>query len=221
MDGKLARLQGTGSLFGGWLDFMLDRLRVMCCTVALFGAQWVLRDDPRFLLLALAVIFLDMLRYLNATKVNQVRADMRNRVSGHPAFEETAPPVFIEHLQRDQRKQGAALTPPAGEVIDLHEEFRYTYPWYRSARDFLMRSRIRPHLLSGVEFQMAVFIVGPAVGHLAAPVVIAGTGLLGFEMFIVHKLLLSTKDFTQTMRRLDAVPPPRGAADACAAASAG
>ncbi|WP_328299468.1 CDP-alcohol phosphatidyltransferase family protein [Streptomyces sp. NBC_00435] len=233
VDGKLARLQGSGSLFGGWLDFMLDRLRVMCCTVALFGAQWVLRDDPRYLLLALAVVFLDMFRYLDSTKVNQVRADMRAQVSGHPAFEETAPPVFIEHLQRDRRQRGADLPPPEGEVIDLHEEFRGTYPWYLTARDFLMRSRIRPHLISGVEFQMAVFIVGPAAGHLAAPVAVAGIGLLVFEVFVVHKLLLSTRDFTQTMRRLDAVPPPRGPvegplrdstgadAGACAAAVAG
>ncbi|MFD3775789.1 CDP-alcohol phosphatidyltransferase family protein [Streptomyces sp. NPDC058612] len=213
VDGKLARLQGSGSPFGAWLDYMLDRVRVMCCTIALFAGQWLLRDEPGYLLLAVAVIFADMFRQLNAMKVNQVRAEMRDQISGHPAFDETDPPVFAEHLLRDRRKHGPGRMAPTGEVIDLHEEFRRTYPWYRASRDFLMRSRIRPHLVSGIEFQMAVFVIGPALGHLAAPVVVAGIGLLGFEVFLVHKLLLSTRDFTQTMHRLDTVPPPRQATE--------
>src|SRR5690606_20763592 len=35
MDGKIARLLGTGSVLGGWLDFLLDRVRVVLCVVAL------------------------------------------------------------------------------------------------------------------------------------------------------------------------------------------
>ena len=30
MDGKIARLNGTGSMFGAWFDFIFDRLRVCC-----------------------------------------------------------------------------------------------------------------------------------------------------------------------------------------------
>ncbi|MFJ7205078.1 CDP-alcohol phosphatidyltransferase family protein [Streptomyces sp. NPDC098789] len=225
VDGKLARLQGLGSLFGAWLDYMLDRVRVMCCTMALFAGQWLLRDEPRYLLLAVAVVFADMFRYLNTMKVNQVRADMREQIVGHPAFDETDPPVFVEHLRRDRRKQLPGAEGATGEVIDLHEEFRQAYPWYEAARDSLLRSRIRPHLVSGIEFQMAVFVVGPALGHLTLPVVVAGAGLIAFELFFVHKLLLSTRDFTQTMDRLDrldrlgSVPAARRSPDVGAASA--
>ena len=40
MDGKIARLNGTGSMFGAWFDFMFDRIRVIVCTVALMGGQY-------------------------------------------------------------------------------------------------------------------------------------------------------------------------------------
>ena len=35
MDGKVARLTGQGSVFGAWLDFVFDRIRVAVCGVAL------------------------------------------------------------------------------------------------------------------------------------------------------------------------------------------
>src|SRR5690606_5240995 len=42
MDGKLARLKGTGTVYGQWLDFILDRLLVVVCAIALLGTQYAI-----------------------------------------------------------------------------------------------------------------------------------------------------------------------------------
>src|SRR5688572_12073522 len=47
MDGKIARLNGTGSVFGVWLDFMLDQVRVVICIVALVVGQYAATSDER------------------------------------------------------------------------------------------------------------------------------------------------------------------------------
>nr|WP_308210023.1 CDP-alcohol phosphatidyltransferase family protein [Actinomadura madurae] len=39
MDGKIARLKGTGSVFGAWLDYIFDRVRVLACAIALMAAS--------------------------------------------------------------------------------------------------------------------------------------------------------------------------------------
>ena len=49
MDGKIARLTDSGSIFGAWLDFMLDQLRVVVCTVALMGGQYAATGELRYL----------------------------------------------------------------------------------------------------------------------------------------------------------------------------
>src|SRR3982751_6886689 len=41
MDGKIARLNGTGSIFGAWFDFVFDRLRVFICSMTLLGGQYL------------------------------------------------------------------------------------------------------------------------------------------------------------------------------------
>ncbi|GIF22050.1 hypothetical protein Ate02nite_47800 [Paractinoplanes tereljensis] len=73
MDGKLARLRGGGSPFGGWCDFMLDRLRAILCAAALMGGEYLRSGQVRYLWLVALVISLDLLRYLNAGQVSQVR----------------------------------------------------------------------------------------------------------------------------------------------------
>jgi len=192
VDGKLARLQGRGTLFGGWLDFVLDRVRVACCAVALMGGQWLLHHEARYLLLAVAVVFLDMFRYLNVLKVGQIRAGMRQRIADRTAVRQAA-------------AAGQAAVPGrAAAVEDLHRSFERRFPWYADVRGHLLRHRIRPHLVSGIEFQMAVFIVGPVLGRIVAVSLIAGAGLIAFEAAVVYKLLLSTRDFEQTIGQLPA-----------------
>ncbi|TWE19422.1 CDP-alcohol phosphatidyltransferase family protein [Kitasatospora atroaurantiaca] len=192
VDGKLARLQGRGTLFGGWLDFVLDRVRVACCAVALMGGQWLLHGQARYLLLAVAVVFLDMFRYLNVLKVGQIRAGMRQRIADRTAVRQTS------------AAGGAAAPGRVAAVEDLHRSFERRFPWYADFRGHLLRHRIRPHLVSGIEFQMAVFIVGPVLGRIASAALVAGAGLIAFEAAVVYKLLLSTRDFEQTIGRLPA-----------------
>jgi phosphatidylglycerophosphate synthase len=53
-DGHLARLQGTASEFGRWLDAVLDELADMLLHAAIAWGGFRLSGDPRWLLLALA-----------------------------------------------------------------------------------------------------------------------------------------------------------------------
>lgn len=80
MDGKLARLTGTGTVFGAWLDYVFDRVRVLVCAIALMGGQYSRTGDVVFLWLALAVVFLDMLRYVDALQIFKIRHGMRKQI---------------------------------------------------------------------------------------------------------------------------------------------
>ncbi|MBB4929993.1 phosphatidylglycerophosphate synthase [Lipingzhangella halophila] len=101
------------------------------------------------------------------------------------------------HSDRDSGKQPDVTLPK----IDLHQEFRTRFPWYERFWNFLHARGIRTHLVSGIEFQMAVFVLAPVVGVLVVPAAIGwvtgavGVVLLGFEIAIVYKLWLSTRDF--------------------------
>ncbi|QDQ14354.1 CDP-alcohol phosphatidyltransferase family protein [Streptomyces spectabilis] len=236
MDGKVARLTGQGSVFGAWLDFVFDRIRVMVCGVALMGGQYERTGDVTYVWLALAVVGLDTLRYINSLEIFKVRYTMRKqikaRVRAARRAENQAELAFMEDLLREnpeadvERDQAAAAAAPgepgalpgpaaaavepgepgapAGvprsrQVIDLHQEFRGRFPAYLRARSFLLRHRIRTHLVSGVEFQMGVFILGPLFDAVIPATIVSGALLLVFELAIIYKLLLSTRDFTRTI----------------------
>ncbi|MFI1992324.1 CDP-alcohol phosphatidyltransferase family protein [Actinoplanes sp. NPDC020271] len=76
MDGKIARLNGTGTIFGQWLDFVLDRVRVFFCALALFGGQYARGHDVTYLWMMAVAIFLDLIRYVNGGQVAKVRSGM-------------------------------------------------------------------------------------------------------------------------------------------------
>ncbi|WJV45489.1 CDP-alcohol phosphatidyltransferase family protein [Streptomyces flavofungini] len=279
MDGKVARLTGQGSVFGAWLDFVFDRIRVMVCGVALMGGQYARTHDETYIWLAVAVVFLDTLRYINSLEIFKIRYTMRKqikaRVRAARRAENAAELAFMEDLLRDNPeadveqdlerakaegheraeaaegvgaaagyadapftagKFGAAEGPaeagfdqgaehgtergtedgveggveggdPAAagrrrrkaQVIDLHQEFRGKFPAYLRARSFLLRHRIRTHLVSGIEFQMGVFIIGPLFDVVIPATIVSGALLLVFELAIIYKLLLSTRDFARTL----------------------
>ncbi|MFJ3503493.1 CDP-alcohol phosphatidyltransferase family protein [Streptomyces sp. NPDC090135] len=227
IDGKLARLKGNGSVFGGWLDYVFDRIRVLFCALALMGGQFLRTDEPVFLLAALVVVFLDMLRYVDALQIYKMRMSMRAKIEAVTlarqadagVSEEEQKVVFMEDLLRenplaegDTLKAAATTKPGQPEVIDLHQQFRKRFPWYARFRHALLRSRIRPHLISGIEFQMFIFIVGPLVGHVLVTTAASAILLGAFELVIMFKFWLSTRDFTRTMERLapDSVPTRAG-----------
>jgi phosphatidylglycerophosphate synthase len=188
IDGKIARLNGTGSVFGVWLDYVFDRLRVLVCTLALFGGQYQRTHEFRYVWLAGLVIFLDMFRYLNALQMSKVKADMKLRLAeAHPAAE----------------------TEDEDEMAGIHDAFRQRFGRFARVRDALVRQRIRPHLFSGIEFMMAVFIVGPLVHRIVGTTLIAAALLTAFELLLISKLYAATRSFTRLATAATAGPSPR------------
>ncbi|MEW2166214.1 CDP-alcohol phosphatidyltransferase family protein [Streptomyces sp. NPDC007084] len=295
MDGKLARLTGQGSVFGAWLDFVFDRIRVAVCAVALMGGQYQRTGETLYIWLALAVVGLDTLRYINSLEIFKIRHTMRKQIKSRMRearrAENQAELTFMEDLLRDnpeadieqdmtraeeaataaeraadataETSSGSAArveastpvsTPAAtatstvtkapaesaakapaesaaealagsaaevsaarseavpaegpaepttpvapARVIDLQQEFRRRFPAYLRLRSFLLRHRIRAHLVSGIEFQMGVFMIGPLLDSVMGATIVSGALLLVFELAIIYKLLLSTRDFTRTI----------------------
>ncbi|MFG2971232.1 CDP-alcohol phosphatidyltransferase family protein [Streptomyces sp. NPDC048288] len=221
IDGKLARLKGNGTVFGGWLDYVFDRIRVLFCALALMGGQFLPHDDERYLVAALVVVFLDMLRYVDALQIYKMRMAMRTKiekvtradVEAKRSSKEDAPVVFMEDLLRDNPHTPAETLRAesgAGNVVDLHEQFRDQFPWYTRIRRTMLRTRIRPHLFSGIEFQMFVFIVGPLIGQILWTTAISAGVLVLFELVIMYKFWLSTRDFTKVMEALNPDSGPAG-----------
>ncbi|MBW5422507.1 CDP-alcohol phosphatidyltransferase family protein [Streptomyces sp. BG9H] len=242
MDGKIARLTGQGSVFGAWLDFVFDRIRVMVCGVALMGGQYDRTGDTLYIWLALAVVALDTLRYINSLEIFKIRHSMRKQIKSRMRAarraQNQAELAFMEDLLRDnpsadieqdlQRAAGeaaydvepaegtgadgeAAPAAPRPQVIDLHQEFRRKFPAYLRARSFLLRHRIRAHLVSGIEFQMGVFMIGPLFDVVVPATIVSGALLLVFELAIIYKLLLSTRDFTRTIDSFEEQKVPAAA----------
>jgi phosphatidylglycerophosphate synthase len=214
MDGKIARLKGTGTVLGGWLDYVFDRVRVLTCTLALMWGQFDATGSEFYLILGIAVIFLDMLRYVDALQVAKVRRQMRGRLQ--QAIGESAmatPPAFLEDLLReDPELDPDDIKTRTAEVIDLQEEFRQRFTWYLRVRDWLREHRVRTHLVSGIEFQMAVFIVGPLIDQIAPVTIAAGALLLVFEFAIMYKLWLSSRDFARALDEIQRASPRAAAA---------
>ncbi|UQU66488.1 CDP-alcohol phosphatidyltransferase family protein [Couchioplanes caeruleus] len=170
MDGKIARLNGTGSLFGAWFDFVFDRLRVFVCALALFGGQYARTGSAAYLWTLAVVVFLDLFRYLNSQQMAKVRQSMRDQLA------EARGPV----PPADPGDPGARVIPQGPRA---------------RVRQLLLSHRIRTHLVSGIEFEMAVFIVGPLTGWVIATSVVAGTLLLGFELWLILRLWQATRAF--------------------------
>ncbi|MEU8261246.1 CDP-alcohol phosphatidyltransferase family protein [Micromonospora sp. NPDC048999] len=205
MDGKVARLNGTGSLFGAWLDYILDRVRVLICTIALMGGQYQVTKDPIFLVLGGAVVFLDMFRYLNALQLGKVKNTMRRGL----ALRTEASPELAAMIEADYDEELlATVAPSTAAVIQrpemvIERDFRSRFTGFTRLRDLLVRSRVRAHLISGIEFQMAVFIIAPLTGAVIAVSVVAGALLLAFELLLIFKLWLLTASFTHYAHVLD------------------
>ena len=201
MDGKIARLNGTGSVFGAWLDYVFDRLRVVVCAVALFGGQYQRTHDFVHVWLAGLVIFLDLFRYLNALQMAKVKADMKARlalVSG------AAQPVMFA-----EEAEFAAADAPEPVVVDVYRDFRGRFALFVRLRGLLLRGRVRAHVISGIEFMMFVFIVGPVVNRIVAVTLISAALMIAFELLLIYKLWSATQAFA----RRAAVPVQPGASE--------
>ncbi|WP_349497220.1 CDP-alcohol phosphatidyltransferase family protein [Nocardiopsis ansamitocini] len=233
MDGKIARLKGTGSVFGTWLDFVFDQIRVLACAVGLMGGQYAATGNPVFIWFAVGIVFTDMFRYLNGSQMAKVRKAMQKRLTAalRDAEEHTAAgDAELQHLQEKVAKSepvaaaGEEEPAPAQEpevivpshsarareirATKLQQRFNSHFPWYLRFRNQLLASRVRTHLFSGIEFQMSVAIIAPVVGAFSATgmlVVIAAAAalMLAFELLLIYKLWLSTRAFTKTLAEIE------------------
>jgi phosphatidylglycerophosphate synthase len=196
MDGKIARLNGTGSIFGVWLDFVLDRVKVLICAVALFGGQFARGGELGYLWVGGAVIFLDMFRYVNSAQLGKVRTAMRLEIA--VARGEDARVAFVEETMAEHPV--GAVPAADGPVVDVYGDFRARFGLFVRLRNALIRQRVRAHLVSGIEFEMAVFIVGPLTGLVIGVPIVAGALLVLFELLLIYKLLSATRSYTRHLR---------------------
>ena len=170
MDGKIARLNGTGSMFGQWFDFIFDRLRVVLCAVALMGGQYDRTGDVAWVWLAAGVVGLDLFRYVNGSQMAKIKASMKAQL------DEARGQVATVQVTDDEGE--------TDEPVPTYAP-RSTYERIRIA---LLRHRIRIHLFSGIEFEMTVFIIGPLIGFVFWTSIVAGVLLLIFEALLVFRL---------------------------------
>lgn len=255
MDGKIARLKGTGSMFGVLLDIMLDHIRVIICGVSLITGQFQLTGDHTFLLLGLLFIFAYFFRHYNSLTLYKLRRQMRGKIKKarkqrnkaekalhraqflhiedwideeHPAAElnedkerseslrlaaEEKVKSLVEGKIVDEAALAEALDEgtedqelkPKKNKIDLQQEFKTKFSWYLKIREVLLQNRIRMHLFSGIEFQMFIFIVAPIIGFIPETIFFGSILLLLFELAIIYKLWLSTKDFERELAELQDV----------------
>src|SRR5690606_3583357 len=181
--------------------------------------------------------FFDLLRYLNGTQIAKTRRTMRRRLNAllgqqndQPEQSENEPgaaedaestetetTVFPQHQQpKDDKKEG---------VVSSMAPVFTRFSSDQRLREALLRHRVRPHLFSGIEFEMFVCIVAPLTAlvslfapwpHFIIPVsVFAGAALMLFEAVLVVKLWLDTRVFEAGIRQLTAAAE----AEANAAAS--
>lgn len=192
-DGKLARLTGRCTVFGAWLDYTLDRLRELCCALALTIGQYGLTHRVGYLYLGLLILVLDMFRYINGLQIRGARRELRALVDG------------ARQAQRHGRggRDGRAPEPVrwTGEKEGAWRAAAGLRPqaWYGAMRDALARRRIRTHLVGGVEFQMATFVLGPLTGRIIPITTVSGALLVLFELAVIYRLWLSARDCVEGM----------------------
>lgn len=196
VDGKVARLNGTGTFFGAWLDYIFDRLRILACTIALMGGQYAATDDVVYVLLGGVVIFLDMFRYLNQLEIFQVNTELRNKLDEARAAAGLA--VAADPDNPDE----AAARPGNRSMLALADGSTPTMGVFHRVRALLRRSRIRPHLIGGIEFQMAVFIVAPIAGAIVPVTIVTGALMIVFELAVIYMLYRATTTVSRQIRAL-------------------
>src|SRR5262249_27903098 len=160
-------------IFGMWLDYILDQVRIIICVCCLFGAQYLATHNAWFLVVGAGVLTLDLFHYVNSQEIFQINTQMRTRLNaartqaggwgggGAGGREEGAGHRSVE---------GAAGRGGCGA--------------FRKDPRPLARRPDRPHLVGGIEFQMAVLIIAPLTGWIIAVSVVAGALMIVFELAV-------------------------------------
>ena len=87
-------------------------------------------------------------------------------------------------------------------AVASHVEVRGPRQLRARAKAFLRRRRIRTHLVSGIEFEMAVFIAGPFTGAVLVTSIVAGVLLLAFELRLVYYFWRMTRRHATRLARI-------------------
>ncbi|MEV5499174.1 CDP-alcohol phosphatidyltransferase family protein [Nonomuraea fuscirosea] len=229
VDGKVARLKGTGTAFGLWLDYVGDRVRVVLCAGGLAYGQYTLTGDVSFVVLGAAVAVLDLFRYVNAPQMKRVREAVREErqesgleplgpdplaVDVLPADSPAADPLAADPFRADPFRADPfradpfradayrpdpfsvdPLEPPERERMGRGPRPRAFFRFFKRLNRFLARHRVRSHLVSGIEFHAAVFVIAPLAGAWALIPLAAMSGalLLANEVFLIYRLWLFTR----------------------------
>ena len=191
VDGKIARLNGTGTIFGMWLDYILDQVRIIICVACLFGAQYLATDNVWYLVAGAGVLTLDLFHYVNSQEIFQINTEMRTRLqAARTQAGVVAPENPAEAGKRLGSRSMLDLAGGAGGGL------------FGRLRTALRRSRIRPHLVGGIEFQMAVLIIAPLTGWIIPVTVIAGALMILFELAVVAMVYRAARSVTRQIADL-------------------
>ncbi|CAL9433829.1 hypothetical protein SUDANB121_02122 [Nocardiopsis dassonvillei] len=204
MDGKIARLKGTGSVFGSWVDFVFDRIRFFGCVMALLVGQWVVTGQVAYLIAAPVIVFFDLLRYLNGSQVAKTRRGMRQTLA------ELAGDT--DRLRADAASVLGDDSPEDDSVADSRADAPAPSGLYGRVRHFLLAHRVRPHLFSGIEYEMFLCVVAPItvlvslftpLNDLILPIAVFSVlALAFFEVVLVARLWKDTRRFEVRRREL-------------------
>jgi phosphatidylglycerophosphate synthase len=190
VDGKVARLNGTGTLFGMWLDYILDQIRIIICASCLFGAQYLATRNIWYLIVGAGVLTLDLFHYVNSLQIFQLNTEMRTRLQ----TARTQAGVTVEENQAEAGKRLGNRS-----MLDLGGGAGGLFGKLRAA---LRRSRIRPHLVGGIEFQMAVLIIAPLTGWIIPVSVVAAALMILFELAVVAMVYRAARSTTRQISDL-------------------
>lgn len=192
MDGKIARLNRSGSIFGSWLDFVLDRVRVLLCVVALSAGAFRVTGDAVFLFVAIGIVFLALFGYVNGAEVDKAWGKLTGTVRPAPA----------DATVGDTSGEEALLRAAAGSAAGPLGRIRHA----------LHRRRIRLNLVSGIEFEMAVLVVAPVLMALTGPYALVWTAAVGAGLLLLFEAALIYRFWVAT--RTAARPPAPRAGEA-------
>ena len=107
------------------------------------------------------------------------------------------------HPTADEHPVGAT---EGDDVVDVYGDFRSRFGLFVRIRNVLIRQRIRAHVISGIEFMMFVFIVGPVLDRIVGTTVVSAVLLGGFELLLIYKLWTATKTYERKMASTVKIP---------------
>jgi len=188
LDGKIARLKGSGTPFGLWLDYLGDRIRVVFCAAGLAYGQYAITGDVRYVVMGAAVAVVDLFRYVNAPQMRRVRETVRAEAEAGAEAEAEAD---VEADGAGQAEDDDVEVWVPRQRPPLNRRRRLS----RRINKAMARRRIRSHLISGIEFHAAVFVVAPLLGPVALiPIsAVASVLLLANEVVLVRRMWLFTR----------------------------